>query len=155
MTELKAEIRIAAPKQRVWQTLADLGGIHHFHPGVKDSYYLSDERDGVGASRRCELKPAGQLDERVVEWVEGETLALDIVETRGMPPLRDAGGRFTLSEENGETVVALALRYEVGLGFLGPIIDALMMRRQFERTVPAVLRGLKRHVESGAAPKAA
>jgi hypothetical protein len=109
----------------------------------------------VGASRRCELKPAGQLDERVVEWVEGETLALDIVETRGMPPLRDAGGRFTLREENGETVVALALRYEVGLGFLGPIIDALMMRRQFERTVPAILRGLKRHVESGAAPKAA
>ena len=91
----------------------------------------------------------------MVEWVEGETLALDIVETRGMPPLRDAGGRFTLREENGETVVALALRYEVGLGFLGPIIDALMMRRQFERTVPAVLRGLKRHVESGVPPKAA
>lgn len=155
MTELKDEIRIAAPKQRVWQTLADLGGIHHFHPGLKDSYYLSDERDGVGASRRCELELAGQLDERVVEWVEGEVLALDIVGTRGMPPLRDSGGRFSLREEGDDTVVALTLRYEVGLGVLGPIIDALMMRRQFERTVPAVLRGLKRHVESRTTPRAA
>ncbi len=59
MTRISREIRIHAPKEKVWAAIADLGAIQDFHPGVKKSYYTSEQREGVGASRHCDLKPFG------------------------------------------------------------------------------------------------
>ena len=57
MTTITQEIRINAPKDRVWAILADLGAVQRFHPGVKKSYYSTTQKEGVGASRVCELLP--------------------------------------------------------------------------------------------------
>ena len=51
-------------------------------------------------------------------------------------------------EENGDGSVArLLIEYELKYGPLGALMDRMMVRRQFSKIVPAVLRGLKRHME--------
>ncbi len=156
MTSIEGDVWIDAPRETVWRRLADLGGIHVFHPGLSGSHLLGDQPEGIGARRRCELKGGGHLDEEVVEWADQESLALTITGGKGLPPLVRAGGRFTLSDgENGGTVVGLALEYQLRFGWLGSLMDRLMVRREFERTVPAILKGLKRRAEADHTPAAA
>ncbi len=37
MGAFRTEIRIDAPKEKVWEVLADLGGIYKWNPGVSHS----------------------------------------------------------------------------------------------------------------------
>ncbi len=68
MTKSSSEIRIDAPKEKVWEIIADLGGVRNFHPGVKKSYYTSDNSKGLRASRICEFLPGGSVEESATEW---------------------------------------------------------------------------------------
>ncbi len=147
MTHISHEIRIDAAKENVWAAIADLGGIEKFHPGVKKSYYLSEQREGVGASRRCELKPFGAVDERAIEWKDGEWITLEIYGGEKAPPFKSAIGVMSVEEVGGATIARLALDYELKFGPLGRMMDRLLVRRQFKKVVPAILVGLKRYVE--------
>jgi uncharacterized membrane protein len=156
MKSIKGGIWIDAPRETVWRRLADLGGIHEFHPGLRDSGLLGEQPEGIGARRRCELRRGGHLDEQVVEWKDGESLALVITGGKGLPPLVRAGGRFTLRDaQAGGTIVSLTLEYQLRYGWLGSLMDRVLVRREFERTVPGILKGLKNRAEADHAPAAA
>ncbi len=149
MTTITQEIRINAPKEHVWAILADLGAVQRFHPGVKKSYYSTTQKEGVGASRVCELLPMGEVVETASAWQEGEYMKIDIVEGKKMPPFKQANGSYRLREENGQTVVKLALNYGLKFGPIGRLMDAVMVRSQFKKVVPNMLAGLKHYAETG------
>ena len=149
MTSISGTVRIHASKDEVWKILADLGGIQNFHPGVRKSYYTTDVKEGLGAARVCELLPVGKVEEHVIDWKDGEELTLDVVPLEKAPPLRDARGRIQLEADGEETVVTMTVSYRLGFGPIGMLMDALFVRRQVKKVVPAVLRGLKRHAETG------
>lgn len=152
MPEIKSTIRIDAPKKEVWAALADFGNIQNFHPGLKSSHATSQAKGGVGATRQCILKPMGTIQERIVEWKEGESMLVDIYEGKNMPPLdfNNTQARFTARTEGGKTVVTMTMRYQTkGLGgvVMGPV-----MKSQFSAVVPKILQGLKFYVEKGRTP---
>jgi carbon monoxide dehydrogenase subunit G len=149
MTSIRTEIRINAPREKVWTVLADLGAIQQFNPGVKKSYYTSESRQGVGASRVCELRPLGAIEESALDWQEGKSFTLDIRPLSKAPPFKKATGRFQLDSVGQKTRVALDIDYTLRFGLLGRLLDALMVRPQFRKAVPELLLGLKHHVETG------
>ena len=52
---------IAAPATEVWAILTKLDAYHDWDPGYVMSEYTSDQRTGVGVTRRVELKsPMGE-----------------------------------------------------------------------------------------------
>jgi carbon monoxide dehydrogenase subunit G len=149
MARISGEIHIQAAKEEVWATIADLGAVQGFHPGVCTSYYTSERRQGVGASRHCDLKPFGSVEERATEWNEGESVTLEIYDGKSMPPFRAAHGKMSVESNGAGTIARLTLEYEMRYGLLGRVMDRLMVRSRFERMVPAVLAGLKRKMENG------
>ena len=52
MGAFSTEIRINAPKEKVWGVLADLGGIYKWNPGVSHSPSTPQSSGGRGAARR-------------------------------------------------------------------------------------------------------
>ena len=72
MTYIEKNIIIDAPKDAVWSTLADFGAIRNFHKGLKNSYSTSEANGGLGATRHCDLKPMGSIEERITRWEEGK-----------------------------------------------------------------------------------
>ena len=86
MTHIAGEVHIDAPKDRVWDILADLGGIKNFSPGVTDSHYNPGDERGVGASRHCDLKPFGSVEETAILWNEGESYTLRLHDGKRLPP---------------------------------------------------------------------
>ncbi len=149
MTTIGGEIKVNAPKEKVWKILADLGGVQSFHPGVKKSYYTSDAKEGIGAARVCELLPMGKVEETAVEWHEGESFVLDIASIEKAPPFKKALGYISVSEEGSETLVSMELEYSMKFGPIGALMDIMMVRSQFKKVVPGILQGLKHYTETG------
>ncbi len=147
MTTLHHEIRINAPIAAVWKAVADLAAVQDWNPMVASARYLSDQREGVGAARRCELKPKGWVEERVWEWNPPHAIGLEVAASEW--PIVFMKWRTELHREGDATRMSQALDYKVKFGPLGALMDVLMMRRMLDRGIAGTFEGLKRHVESG------
>lgn len=87
LTSVKASIDIDVPKDKVWAILADFGNIAVFNPNLKGSFSTSEDSEGVGATRHCDLTPIGAIEERVLNWKDGEEMLVAIYDGKNMPPL--------------------------------------------------------------------
>ncbi len=143
---------IDAPRERVWEVLAEIGAIERWNPGVKRSYATSPEPGGEGATRHCDLqrangKPAGHLEERAFDWRELEGFRIEITESS--LPFRSAVVSFSLADAERGTRVTVSPDYSLRYGPLGSLLDIVAVRRQYAKGMRALLDGLKSYVETG------
>ncbi|MGF1473269.1 MAG: SRPBCC family protein [Rubrobacteraceae bacterium] len=150
MTTIAKNVRIGAPKERVWKLLADLGGVVNYHPFVTNSYYETEQESGAGASRVCEFGPDSAVQERAIEWKEGKSYTLAIDFTKGRkPPIQNQRARVSVREAGGGTLAAIEMSYEPKFGPAGALMDRFVMRPRFEKLLSGVMAGLKHHAETG------
>ncbi|MEM7537604.1 MAG: SRPBCC family protein [Chloroflexota bacterium] len=151
MAVITREIEINAPKAKVWDVLADFGNISRFNPSVPKSYLTSGQTSGVGMTRHCDLSmmSGASVEERVLEWVDGERMAIEIYDGEKMPPMRKAIAYLSVSERNGKTFVTGTMDYTLKMGPLGRVMDAMMVKPQLGKTWEKLFAGLKHHLETG------
>ena len=107
MNQLSSTATVRAPLARVWETLADVGSIAEWHPGVKRSPVLSTHRSGLGASRRVELYDGSSAVEEVTSLEEGRSLTVTMSEHT--MPLSHGAATFTV-ESDGEGHAGMGTR---------------------------------------------
>ena len=110
-TTVSADIKIDAPKLDAWRVLADLEKLQDYDDLVVKSFYLSEAREGVGATRQCDLPDGTYVRERVVSWREGDGYVLEILEDGTDYPMLDQQVEFALEETDGATRVDMTYRY--------------------------------------------
>jgi uncharacterized membrane protein len=145
MSKLHHEITIDAPVHTVWQVLANLEEVQRYNPVVTEAKYVSAQKEGPGATRRCEFKPKGFAVERVIDWRPDEVLGIELVESSW--PLKSSRWWTSLRPEGEGTRVSQDLEYEPKWGLLGTALDRLMMRRKMDQTIGEVFAGLKQFAE--------
>ncbi len=150
MTTFTTATVIAAPRSEVWATLADIGSIADWNPGLTGSHLTSEMPTGQDATRHCDLPGGRYLKESVAEYEPERVLTMRIDESN-LPLLRDVLIRFDVADEGAQTRVTVSPRYSVGLGPLGKLLDAVMIKRTYLKGMQSLLHGLKRHVEARAA----
>ena len=148
MTRISEEIRISVPKQVVWEAISDLAAVQDFNPSVKRSYYRPGPRKGISAGRHCDLIPLGSVEETVTEWKEGEGFTLKIHDGKNTPPWKRATGRMWVLPEGAGARAGLSVEYELKFGLVGALMDRLLVRPQFRKTVRNTLEGLKKRLEN-------
>ncbi|MCZ6918155.1 MAG: SRPBCC family protein [Gemmatimonadetes bacterium] len=146
------EIAIDAPIERVWRVLADIGSVHAWNPGVRSSRLTTHHGEGVGAARHCKLAGRRYLEEVVVDWEPLKRLTVRITATN--LPFEAADVRFMLRATSSGVIVSVSPRYTVRFGFLGTILEWLVVGPRYRRGMKALLDGLKAHVENLSAAKA-
>lgn len=150
MTKITREVWIDASKEQVWEVLADFGNIYKFNPTVPKSYSTSEQTTGLGATRHCDFGGSGSsVEERIVEWQEGESMTIDIYDSVKTPPFKQSGAVISIKEQDDGTLVSGSLVYELKFGPIGGLMDKMMVRSQFESAWSGVLAGLKSYVETG------
>jgi len=149
MATLHHEIRIDAPVDAVWRAIADLAAVDKFNPLVASARYISQQREGVGAARHCELKPKGWVEERVWEWTPPRALGLEV--SASEYPVVFMSWRTELAPEGTATLMTQVMSYKVKFGVFGALLDALVMRRMLDRSIRKIFAGLKGYVEAGPA----
>ena len=152
MTKLSANVRIDAPKDKVWAAMADFGGIWRFNPSVVKSYSLTEANHGVGAERRCELTFAGaSVEERIVEWSDAGSMAVEIFGGEKMPPIKNVIGRLEVRQDGDGSVASGTMTYDTKYGPIGWAMDKVMISKQFGKAFTGIFAGLKHHIETGEA----
>ncbi len=139
---------IPLPTADVWTALADISGVHRFHPSVSRSALLGEQPQGIGARRTCEFYDGNRIEEEVVRWEEGRSMEVEI--TAGSMPLTRARARLELEPRLNGSRVVMRMDYTPKWGPLGKLMDVMMMRERFRATLAGVLEGLQTHLETGA-----
>ncbi len=147
MIRISGQILIDAPVEKVWAVLADLTTVQNYSPGVAAARYTSRHHEGLDARRHCDLRPKGHVEERIVAWQDGEAYTIEIYD--GSLPLREAFGHFSLTPEGQGTAASFTMEYKLKFGPVGGLLDVLVVRRQFRKSVSGILAGLKHYVETG------
>ncbi|MBI5283971.1 MAG: SRPBCC family protein [Chloroflexi bacterium] len=149
MTRIREQVRIDSPTENVWAVLADLASVQNYSPGVSAARYTSQHREGVGASRHCDLEPKGYVEERTVSWDEGRAYTIEIFDGTPLMIMKEVFAHFSLAGAERGTTVTFTMEYATKFGPAGGLMDALFIRRQFRKSVSGILAGLKRYVETG------
>jgi carbon monoxide dehydrogenase subunit G len=109
MSSVTKEIQIDAPREKVWTILANIGSVQDYSPGVVKSYYTSEIKEGVGTSRHCDLLPTGTVEERIVNWRDGEQYSIEIYD--GTEVRYTGVAHFTLKRGGEGTTVTQTMDY--------------------------------------------
>ena len=148
MTTITKDIQINAPKEKVWEILSNLETVQNYDPIVVNAFYTSDIKEGVGASRQCDLPEGGYVKERITAWNPGEGYSLNIYED-GEPdsPFENQAAHFALAENGQGTMVTMTFEYTLKADI--PVDPQEIEQMWAEEALPGILAGLKHYVETG------
>lgn len=148
MTVFSVEKTINAPKEKVWELLADFRNIDFFNDAINKSYLIEDsENGGLGATRHCDLSDGkNYLKERVLKWDEGEGMTIDIYATS--MPIKSNIVRFEIESFGEKTKARMIFDYEMKFGLLGKLMSKLGLTAFMRKQTNLVLDGLAAKAEA-------
>ena len=133
--------KIDAPRQVIWDILADFANIADWNTGINESHSTSDTANGVGATRHCDLGPGGELDETIREWEPNQRMAVSI-DAATKAPIKGALGTFVLTgDDAGPIDVALQFEYTPKGGSIGNLLGKVL-DKQFTKSFHGYLNDL-------------
>jgi uncharacterized protein YndB with AHSA1/START domain len=149
MSAFTERTTINVPRQDVWAALADIGTIATWNPGLIGSHRTNDI-DGVGGARHCDISSKHSLTEHVVEFEPATAITFRI--TDSTLPFKTADISFTLidSRVGTGTEVTVSPTYTLRYGPIGRLLDTVAVRRSYRAGMRELLEGLKRHLEQPA-----
>lgn len=136
---------IAAAPQRIWDVLADFGGLSSWAANVDHSCLLEHRTDasGVGTTRRVQVGRE-TLVERITEIDPPDVLAYAI---EGLPRrVRRVANRWTLASHGDSTEVTLTTTVEIGANPVAGITERALCRYMAKQS-DTMLAGLAARVE--------
>lgn len=145
MAKFRNQIKISAPVEKVWDVLSDVESVRHYNPLVKSVKRTSDNKEGVGTSRHCELKSNGFAKERVIVFEPKSKISFELVESSW--PVKNMKWHTHLKSDGNSTVMSQDMEYDVKFGFLGKLLDSLIMKKKISQSIDDIFRSLKDYVE--------
>lgn len=150
MSKITSKVWIDAPRHKVWQVLADFGHVSRLNGGIKNSYLTSDQQQGVGTTRHCDLSQFGAtVEERIIEWQAEELLKIEIFETHNIPIVKNMQAEFMVDDKNGGTELTMTISYDTTWGVLGQLMDVFMLKPNNRKGWTGFAAGIKHYVETG------
>lgn len=146
MAHITGDIRIEAPIDRVFDTVADSRNEPSFNPAMTEAELLTPEPIGVGSKFRARMGKAGT--DMLIELTEFDRPhRLGSVTTSSM---METSGTLTFAAEAGATVMSWdwQVRPKGLFALTGPLVGLLGPR--MERRI---WTGLKHQLEDGHAPR--
>lgn len=119
------------PPQKMWEVVDDFANISKFHPLVADSQLLAGEATAKDGERSCTFGDGQQIRERLLEYEEGKSYKVQIIEF-GKFPLKEAivsiGVRATTDPNSSVVFMTNNFKPKFGGWLMGTI-----MKGQFNK----------------------
>ena len=146
MTAIHNEITVNAPIEKIWEALTEVELLEKYDPTVKKSIALSTLKSGMGAKRKVHmLDGKNWFDEEVTEYIPN--VALTYTLTACTFPVHKLKHSYSFEKVDNQTKVKQVMQYEMKFGFLGKIMDTLMVRKQSDISIKKFFAGLKSFTE--------
>ncbi len=151
MAQVIAEQRINRPKGVVWNKIAGFSDTANANPYVYKSYPANDQANGKGAIRHCELNADGSeySQEQIVGWVDGESYQVQMVGGTNPPPVDNLLIELSVEAINPQaSYLRMFFDYQPRWGFIGNIMNRLIISRMLKKVAQNVLTGYRVHIET-------
>jgi ribosome-associated toxin RatA of RatAB toxin-antitoxin module len=147
MTTLHNEIVIDAPVEKIWDVLSKVDELDKFDPTVIKSTAISDIRTGVGAARKVDMKDGKNwFEEKCTISITNVSLAYEL--TACSFPVHQLKHTYSFEKVGTKIRVKQIMEYEVKFGWIGKIMDTLMIRKQSNSGIKKFFSGLKNYMEN-------
>ena len=146
MAKLQNERTIRASREKLWSILANLGELERYDPTVSRSVPLSPSVKGLGAARKVDMKDGKNwFEEKITTWKPGEALTYQL--TACSFPVSGLSHSYTFEDAGDQVRVKQVMEYTVKFGWLGKLMDNLMVRKQTQAGIDKFFEGLKKYSE--------
>lgn len=146
MATIRNEITIHAPLEKIWQVLTAPEALDRYDPTVKKSSLISIKKSDVGAKRRVEMADGKNwFEEEITVFKPNEALTYTL--TACSFPVHQLKHTYSFQQSGDTTKVNQVMEYTVKFGWLGKILDAVVIRKQSDAGIKKFFGGLKSYVE--------
>ena len=148
--KVTAQVVLDMPRGQAWNRLRDISLAHNYVPGIIKTEIVSEQAEGVGASRYVYRNAKTYIQETVVEWSEGRGFLIRLHKgDKPAPPFRNASFRYELADQGqGQTLFTASLEYELPWGALGAWLEK-RMEKVVQATVRDITAAMKLYYETG------
>lgn len=147
MTTLHNDVTINAPIDNIWASLSNIEELERYDPTVKRSIALTPVKSGIGATRKVEMKDGKNwFEETVTQWVPNEALAYEL--TACSFPIHGLSHTYSFERAGDGMKVKQIMVYHVKFGWLGRVMDRLMIRKRSDAGIKKFMAGLKAYTEA-------
>ena len=98
------------------------------------------------------MSPMGRMEEEIVAWEEGVGYTAEVIGGRMLPPYEFIRGTISLTSSVEGTLAEFQLEYRLRYGWIGRLLDRLIVKSQFQKGAELYVQGLKEYVESDRLP---
>jgi len=146
MATLRNEVKIDAPIEKIWAALINIEELEKYDPTVKNSKAISNITNGIGAKRKVEmLDGKNWFEEKCTALKTNEQLTYEL--TACSFPVQSLKHSYSFERDGNSVIVKQLMGYQVKFGFLGKVLDSLMIRKQSDKGIKQFLSGLKSYTE--------
>jgi|TARA_B110000483_G_scaffold161655_1_gene191614 hypothetical protein len=126
--EVNAKVLIDIPLFAAWEKLKDISVAHNYVPGIVKTEIVSEQLQGIGASRYVYRNKSSYIQETVEEWQDGTGFLIRLHKgEKPAPPFKNAWFRYALTDSgSGQTELSTTLIYEMPWGAVGDWLGARM-----------------------------
>ncbi|MFW9856685.1 MAG: SRPBCC family protein [Candidatus Thorarchaeota archaeon] len=137
MSIIAVKSNVEASIDQVWNVISNFEQPHRYHPYIIKTQLLSDQKQGIGAKRRCDMNDNTFVVEEVIEWIEKERITVDETHFHAVSQSRVSFGLNKLTAST--SAVTIRMDYVRKPGFLGwleeQITVKIFMKRVFKRII--------------------
>lgn len=148
--KVSTQVMLEMRRGEAWEKLRDISLAHHYVPGIVKTVIVSEQLEGVGASRHVYRNAKSYIQETVVEWSDGAGFLIRLHRgDKPAPPFRTASFRYQLADGGaGKTCFTASLEYEMPWGALGAWLEK-KMEKLVQGTINDVATSMKLYYETG------
>jgi ligand-binding SRPBCC domain-containing protein len=148
MAIIHNEITIHAPLEKIWQVLTTPEALDRYDPTVKKSSLISTKKSDLGAKRRVEMADGKNwFEEEITIFKPNEALTYEL--TACSFPVHRLRHTYSFQRSGDSTKVSQVMEYTVRFGWVGKLLDAIMIQKQSDLGIKKFFGGLKSYVEKG------
>ena len=148
-------VKLDMPREKAWEIMQDITVPHKYVPGLIKCEMHGDQMAGVGASRRV-FKKMMAMDETVTQWHEGYGFRIRLHDGHKDKPFPDSYFVYSIEDTDGDkTRFTATMGYRFPFGFVGEILDKLIIFPIVKGQIRDVALAMKHFYETGMSPSPA
>jgi len=149
-SQVSAQIVVDRSQEAVWGKLRDLSVADRYMPGIIRTQITTEQKSGVGTTRKVFESDTRSLEETVVAWKEGNGFALRVHcgENGVLFPFLEASLLYWVDRvDDGHALVTVSLQYVPRGGAFGRLLDHRFLKTRIRNQLSDVALNVKRMVE--------
>jgi len=144
------QVVIDMPREKAWNILQDLSKAHNYVPGIVDTRVTTEQKTGIGASRKVYMSKTNAMDETVTEWNEGAGFRIRLHKGPKDAPFPKSYFSYKLEDEApGKTRLTTEMGYVMPGGAVGGLFDKLLINSIVRGRIRDVALSMKLFYETG------